>query len=196
MRVAVIPARGGSRRIPRKNVRDFHGKPIIAYSIKTAKQSGLFDAVIVSTDDMAIAQIASTFGCMIFIREKRLAADEIGTQEVMRDALGYINRVTEACCIYPTAPLMTAQDLREGLAILQTSGASYVYTVGPNANLDTEDAGQWYWGRTEAFLSGIPLEGNSRHYVLPAERCCDINEPSDWSKAEQMYRSLHGINHG
>lgn len=190
MRVAIIPARGGSRRIPRKNIKDFHGKPIIAYSIQTAKASGLFDAVIVSTDDMTIAQIASTFGCMIFLREKRLGLDHVGTQEVMRDALGYINRVTEACCIYPTAPLMTAQDLREGLAILHTSGASYVYTVGPDANLEMKDAGQWYWGRAEAFLAGLPLEGNSKHYYLPSQRCCDINTPEDWAMAEKLYAEL------
>lgn len=186
MRVAVIPARGGSRRIPRKNVRDFHGKPIIAYSIKTAKQSGLFDAVIVSTDDMAIAQIASTFGCMIFIREKRLAADEIGTQDVMKDAMKYLEGTAEACCIYATSPLMLPADLEDGLHKLYSSALPYVYSVGP----DGKDAGQWYWGRAHAFRTGIPLEGNSQHHTIPGSRVCDINTPEDWIRAENLYAKM------
>ncbi|NCC62103.1 MAG: pseudaminic acid cytidylyltransferase, partial [Verrucomicrobiae bacterium] len=109
--IAIIPARGGSKRIPRKNIRDFCGKPIIAYSIEVALQSGLFNRVIVSTDDREIADVSQRYGADIpFMRPKALADDYTGTHEVMVHALERMIALgcdaDYVCCIYPTAPFL------------------------------------------------------------------------------------------
>ena len=123
MRIAIIPARGGSKRIPRKNVRAFAGKPIIAYSIEAAQHSGLFDNVIVSTDDEEIAQVARDFGAATpFMRPPELSDDYTGTTAVVAHAVKQVQRhgreVDAACCIYATAPLIAVDDLRAGHARL------------------------------------------------------------------------------
>ena len=197
MRVAVIPARGGSKRIPRKNTRSFHGKPIIAYSIETALASGLFDGgVWVSTEDPWIAELAETYGAGWITRPPFLAeigAPDCGTQAVMRHALGVLEErgyeIKHACCIYATAPLMLAEDLMKGYEILR-QGNMFVYPKGPS----NVDPGQWYWGRTSAFLANIPLNEAAR-LTIPWQRCCDINTESDWLRAEQMYADLY-LNEG
>ena len=121
--VAIIPARGGSRRIPRKNIRDFLGKPIIAYPIAVAIESGCFDEVVVSTDDAEIAETAKRFGAGVpFMRSAKTSDDHATTADVLREVLDeYTRRGQEydaACCIYPTAALATADRLREGMRIL------------------------------------------------------------------------------
>lgn len=191
MNIAIIPARGGSRRIPGKNIRLFHGKPIIAYSIETARASGLFDKIVVSTDSVEVATVAKAYGAKIHNRARKLAEDQVGTQEVMRAALQWWasspgTKAPEfACCIYATAPLMRASDLANGLAAV-AGGSTYALAAGP----DADDAGQWYWGRPKAFLQSVPLEGNSARLCLPASRVCDINTEDDWQRAERMYADL------
>ena len=192
--VAIIPARGGSTRIPMKNIRLFHGKPIIEYSIKAAQDSGLFQRVFVSTDHVGISSVAYRAGADVIWRPDNLAKDNVGTQAVVADALSTIIRdcVTlhlpkYACCIYATAPLMTYFDLIVGYQRLRGTGAPYVYPVGP----DWQDAGQWYWGAVDAFTSGEPLD-QAVFYTLPAERVCDINTEDDWARAEQLYANLIG----
>ena len=112
MRVAIIPARGGSKRIPRKNIREFRGKPMIAWSIEAALKSGCFDDVIVSTDDDEIAGIAKVHGASVpFMRPDKLADDFAGTMDVLRHAVdayekNTVSKITEACCIYATAPFV------------------------------------------------------------------------------------------
>lgn len=183
MRVCVIPARGGSRRIPRKNIRPFHGRPIISYSIATAKASGLFDRVYVSTEDREIAEVARLCGALPILRDQSLALDHVGTQEVMADALKDINDdwkpEDEACCIYATAPLMTADDLRIGHSMLQSGTVRWVYTVG-----------WFYWGAVDSFLHNLPLDKNFCH-VETGARWIDINTQEDWARAEAMYAALH-----
>lgn len=194
MNIAIIPARGGSRRIPRKNIRLFHGRPIIAHSIDLARRSGLFQKIVVSTEDPEIVDIAKDLGAKIHHRSKALADDYTGTQDVMRAALtwwlsccgGRVREPEHACCIYATAPLMTKRDLVVGLGMLASKISEYVYTVGP----DGTDAGQFYWGETQAFVRGVPLQGHSQHLELQAERVCDINTEEDWLRAEQMYAAL------
>lgn len=183
--VAVIPARGGSRRIPRKNIRMFHVKPIITYSIATAIESRLFCDVIVSTDDDEIKEIALANGAGVLDRPKHLALDHVGTQEVMRDALLQLHPHDYACCIYATAPLMLVEDLVTGYERLRRHHVPYVYPVGEGR----VDAGQWYFGRTEAFLASVPLDA-AMLYALPMDRVCDINTPEDWAMAEIMYAEL------
>jgi len=131
MKVAIIPARGGSKRIPGKNIRAFLGKPIIAYSIEAAKLSGLFDEIIVSTDDEAIAEVARGFGAKVpFMRPKAIADDFAPIIDVMKNALEWYKsegqQLDYLCCIYATAPFVTEQILREGFDALSASsvGAS------------------------------------------------------------------------
>ena len=134
MRVAIIPARGGSKRIPRKNIRPFDGKPIIAYSIEAALVCGLFDEVIVSTDDDEIAQVARQLGASTpFVRPPELAVDHTPTVPVISHAINACSaagwHIDDACCIYPCAPLIQIDDLRAALALLQDSGADYAFPV-------------------------------------------------------------------
>lgn len=135
MKIAVIPARGGSKRIPRKNIKPFAGKPMIGYAIETARASGVFDRVIVSTDDAEIADIAKACGAELpFVRPTELADDHSPTVPVIAHtieacrALGW--EVSHACCIYPAVPLLRAIDLVEALALLEAhGGAGYVFPV-------------------------------------------------------------------
>lgn len=191
--MAVIPARGGSKRIPRKNIRDFDGKPIIAYSIDCAKQSGLFDRIIVSTDDEEITDVARDFGAEVpFLRPPDLADDFTGTTEVIAHAVDWIKRewsadISAVCCIYPTAPFISADDLAKGLFSLESGDWQYVFSAtdfgssifrsfGKDTNGGLEmffpdrfdarsqdlpdalhDCGQFYWGRPDAWLGNLRI---------------------------------------
>lgn len=187
MRTAVIPARGGSKRIPRKNIRPFCGKPMLAWSIEAAQKSGCFDRIIVSTDDAEIAAVALQYGAEIpFMRPDRLSDDYTGTTAVIQHAVEWLiahgDDVSEACCLYATAPFVTARDLRQGHELLLQSGAEYVFSItsypfpiqralrvteqgrvalfqpehADTRSQDLEeayhDAGQFYWGTREAWL--------------------------------------------
>lgn len=134
MKLAVIPARGGSKRIPRKNIKPFAGKPMIAWSIEAALASGCFDRVIVSTDDAEIADVARAHGAEVpFMRPSKLSDDHVGTIPVVAHAVDWmaqqVGPVELACCLYATAPFVQAQDLSQGLAVLLKSGAQYAFTV-------------------------------------------------------------------
>lgn len=129
--VAILPARGGSKRIPRKNIRDFKGKPAIGWPIEVAQTSGLFDRVVVSTDDQEIATCARSFGAETpFLRDAALSDDYTGTTDVIRDAVQRLNLApdTPVCCIYATALFVRASDLREGANLLE-EGATWSMTV-------------------------------------------------------------------
>lgn len=190
MTIAIIPARGGSRRIPGKNKKMFHGKPIIAYSIMTAQESGLFDRVVVSTDDADIAEIAEDYGAEVIIRDPRLCADDVGTQEVAKDALVELN-ITDglACVIYATAPMISIEQMEIGMESAKLGKRQYAHAV----DRDYHDAGQWYWGRVESFLNEVPLDGNSNKVFIPERTICDINTYLDWGRAVEMYAKLHEV---
>lgn len=133
-RLCIIPARGGSKRIPRKNVRSFLGKPIIAYAIDTAINSGCFDEVMVSTDDFEIADVARKYGALVpFMRNSLTANDYATTAAVLIEVLHQYELsghfFCEVCCLYPTAVLTTSQDLRDGLAKLEGSKFNAVLPV-------------------------------------------------------------------
>jgi N-acylneuraminate cytidylyltransferase len=122
--IAIITARGGSKRIPRKNIRPFRGMPIIGYSIKAAQEAGCFDEVMVSTDDREIAHVAMSFGARVpFMRSAQTSDDRATTADVLVEVLTEFSRTGRtfdvACCIYPTAPFVTAASLAEGFRILQ-----------------------------------------------------------------------------
>lgn len=134
MRLAIIPARGGSKRIPGKNIRHFAGRPIIAYSIEAARQAELFDRIIVSTDSEEIAEAAETYGAEIpFMRPKELADDFTVTADVLLHALDWMVKkdvpAEYACCIYATAPFVLPQYLRQGYDIIRQTGAGAVFSV-------------------------------------------------------------------
>ncbi|KAF1070180.1 MAG: CMP-N,N'-diacetyllegionaminic acid synthase [Pseudomonas citronellolis] len=227
MNVAIIPARGGSKRIPRKNIRDFCGKPMIAWSIEAALQSGLFEHVVVSTDDDEIARLAIAHGAQApFRRPAHLADDVAATRPVVNHAIGEVTRLygepEYVCCLYATAPFVEAADLLAAYTMLLDSAAQFVFPVatyaypvqralrlGPDGftrmlypehavtrSQDLEevyhDAGQFYWGRREAFLSNVSaFNARSLPYVLPRHRVQDIDTHEDWQRAELMFRLLH-----
>ncbi|MBF0160930.1 MAG: pseudaminic acid cytidylyltransferase [Magnetococcales bacterium] len=228
MNVAIIPARGGSKRIPRKNIRLFFGKPMLAYAIEVALATALFDRVIVSTDDDEIAAVAAQWGAEVpFRRPAELANDFAGTTEVIRHAIEWLQAagspVACACCIYATVPFLQAEALREGYQLLQTSGALYAFSVThfaspvqralrvtPGGRLEPlypeyrttrtqdlepacHDAGQFYWGRAEAFLNGVAIHSpDAVPLFLPRERVQDIDTWEDWQQAERIYAAWHG----
>lgn len=227
MKLAVIPARGGSKRIPRKNIKPFCGKPMIAWSIEVALQSDCFDQVVVSTDDTEIADIARQYGAQVpFMRPATLADDNTGTTAVVAHAIDWFaaqGKVPEqVCCIYATAPFVSVDDLRRGLVILTETDSDYAFSVTSYAfpiqrairltadnrvamfntehfntrSQDLEDAyhdaGQFYWGRAEAWLQGRVVFGPTAAAVLlPRHRVQDIDTPEDWTRAEWMFKALH-----
>ena len=136
MKIAIIPARGGSKRIPRKNIKNFLGKPIIAYSIEIALASNLFDEVMVSTDDEEIAEIAKSFGAKVpFLRSKKNANDYAGTLDVIFEVLDSYRQLGKTfdytCCIYPTAPFVSKECLTDGFEKLLKGNLTTVFPVVP-----------------------------------------------------------------
>jgi pseudaminic acid cytidylyltransferase len=134
MNVAIIPARGGSKRIPRKNIREFAGKPMIAHAVLTAKASELFDKVIVSTDDLEIAEVSRTWGAEIpFIRPDELADDHTPTVPVVAHAIENcqvpVSAIHAVCCIYPCVPMLRVEDLQIALRMLAEKKLDYVFPV-------------------------------------------------------------------
>jgi len=132
MKLAVVPARGGSKRIPRKNLKLFCGKPMLAWSIANAQRSGCFDRIIVSTDDAEIAAVARECGAEVpFLRPAELSDDHTGTIPVIRHATDacLLTDSDLVCCIYATAPFTQAHDLRRGLELMHTTDADYAFSV-------------------------------------------------------------------
>lgn len=189
MNIAFIAAKGHSTRIPRKNKKLFHGKPIIAYSIETAFASGLFDHVIVSTDDPEIAAIAELYGAETMHREPRWTQDDVGPLDVAWNSLKELEDVKLICCIYPTAPLMSVSDLTIGYGEVMRHGVAYSVSIGVEP---LHDAAQFFWCKPWALRDRVP-EFGSYTVMIPIDpsRDCDINIPEDWSRAEELYRRLH-----
>lgn len=132
--VAIIPARGGSKRIPRKNIKLFHGIPLIAYSIKVAQESGLFSKVLVSTDDEEIASVAREYGAFVpFVRPAELSDDFIGTGAVVNHAIQWLKEnnfeFDFICTIYATAPLLQKEYLQKGYELIKNNDAKMVFSA-------------------------------------------------------------------
>jgi pseudaminic acid cytidylyltransferase len=131
----VIPARGGSKRIPRKNIKDFKGKPMIAYAIEAAKESHLFSRIIVSTDDLEVSEISQRYGAEIpFLRPAELADDHTPTVPVVAHAIHELesrgDRYDYVCCLYPCVPFLEGKDLINGLLLLKQGSTDYCFSVG------------------------------------------------------------------
>lgn len=133
MRLAIIPARGGSKRIPRKNIKSFFGKPAIVRAIELAASSNVFDKIIVSSDDPEILRISEESGASLIKRPEFLSNDICGTTPVVKHAIESLERhtcaVREVCCIYPVTPLLTKEMLLEGLSILEQWGDKFIFPV-------------------------------------------------------------------
>lgn len=226
MNICIIPARGGSKRIPRKNIREFCGKPMIAWSIEAAKASSCFDYIIVSTDDAQIADLAKIWGAEApFMRPSDLADDYAGTIPVIAHAINWVNHnvatVDLACCIYATAPFVSGESIQRGLKVLMDMNADYAFSVTSFAfpiqrairvtddnrvemfnpehfktrSQDLEeawhDAGQFYWGRAQAWLSGKPLFSKDAAPVrLERHLVQDIDTSEDWDRAEWLFKAM------
>lgn len=226
MKVAIIPARGGSKRIPRKNIKAFHGKPMIAYSIEAAIASGCFDKVIVSTDDAEIAAVAEAHGAYVpFLRPADISDDYATTMDVMAHAIHWCQNegweIDAVCCLYATAPFVLPKDLQQGYALLQGEGVQFVFSatsfpfpIQRAIKLDSDgsvsmfspeneqvrsqdleeayhDAGQFYWGRTKAFLEKYSIfSPHSKAVLLPRNRVQDIDTKEDWELAESLFSVL------
>jgi pseudaminic acid cytidylyltransferase len=224
--LAVIPARGGSKRIPRKNIRPFLGVPMLARTIGLLRQAQVFDLIIVSTDDEEISRLARAAGAEVpFVRPAQLSGDHAGTLPVIAHAISEMHsrgvHPAYVACVYPAAVLSRPADLRAAALLLRTSGADYVFTATSFAfpiqralrrtadggcemfwpehretrSQDLEpafhDAGQFYFGRAEAWLAARPLFGpRSRLLELPRHRVQDIDTPEDWERAEMIFRLL------
>jgi pseudaminic acid cytidylyltransferase len=223
--IAVIPARGGSKRIPHKNIKNFCGNPLIAWSIATARDSGCFDRIIVSTDDEEIAAVAEAFGAEApFRRPPELADDFAATIPVIAHAIEWVRQFTHverACCVYATAPLLRSSDLVRGREMLDEADRDYAFSVttfpfpiqralrldshGHVVMIDPaqrearsqdleeayHDAGQFYWGRADAWTAQRPIFANrSVGVVLPRKRVQDIDTLEDWDRAEILFRML------
>lgn len=133
-KIAIITARGGSKRIPRKNIKDFLGKPIIAYSIETALKTNLFNEVMVSTDDNEIAEIAKKYGAEVpFMRSAKTSDDCATTNDVLEEVIAEYKKTDREfdyiCCIYPTAPLIQADSILKTFTLLQESDANMVIPI-------------------------------------------------------------------
>lgn len=223
--IAIITARGGSKRIPRKNIKEFCGRPILSYSIDAAVKSGMFDEVMVSTDDEEIAEISKQYGAKVpFLRSEKTSNDFATTADVLREVIETYRKkgVTfdKACCIYPTAPFVTADKLKSAMDELINSGAFSVvpvvaYSFPPQRGLkvvggelkyvypehmftrsqDLEamyhDCGQFYCFDVEGFLGKNTLFGdNTRPIVMDELEVQDIDNMTDWVLAEIKYKMM------
>ena len=199
--VAIITARGGSKRIPHKNIRDFCGRPILSYSIRAALESGAFDEVMVSTADDEIVRVARQWGAAVpFLRSQDTSGDYASTDdvilEVIRDYEKQGIHFERFCCLYPTAPFLTAQRLREAMALLDTAESVMPVVAFSTRSQDLEkmyhDCGQFYACRTDAFLrDGTTDVADLVPIYLTDLEVQDIDTEEDWEIAELKYRRLH-----
>ena len=222
--IAIITARGNSKRIPRKNIKEFCGKPIINYSIEAALHSGLFIEVMVSTDDEEIAEIAKRAGAQLtFMRSSATASDYASTDDVILEVL---NRYRELgrefetfCCIYPTAPFVTAQKLKKAAKLLERADAvmpvvafsyppqrcvvlnedgelrmkwpEYAQTRSQDLETYYHDCGQFYFCRTKPVLeNGTTDLPHMAPMIMSELEVQDIDNPEDWELAEMKYKMM------
>ncbi|GHT92368.1 pseudaminic acid cytidylyltransferase [Spirochaetia bacterium] len=221
----IIPARGGSKRIPRKNIKAFLGKPIISYSIEAALKSSVFDEVMVSTDDEEIAQIAKNYGASVpFFRSKEMSSDMAMTAPVLIEVLYEYKKMGKKfdyiCCLYPCAPFITPERLKESMNLLLNSGADSIVPVvrfsyppqrcfvirdgqavmlhPENLNVRSQDCEPYYHDVGQYYcVKSIVLKREKKLFcehtlplVLQETEVQDIDTEEDWNMAEIKYRIL------
>ena len=226
--IAIITARSGSKRIPKKNIKNFCGRPIIAYSIRAALDSKIFDEVMVSTDSEEIAKIAIEFEAKVpFLRSEKTSDDYATTSDVLEEVIERYNLMGMSfdtiCCIYPTAPFVTAQKLRDAMYIFKDKNAACVTPVvkfgfppqrafvlkdgkvefqypefakARSQDLDPifHDCGQFYILKTVELLKHHTITPpNTYPFIMSEEEVQDIDNISDWKLAESKFKNLYGI---
>ena len=226
--IAIIPARGGSKRIPRKNIKQFCGHPIIKYSIDAALEAECFDEVMVSTDDSEIAEVAESHGAKVpFMRSEVNSNDYAMTADVIKEViLEYETlgkRYEYLCCIYPTAPFVSSERLKEGMELLIQEGADsvlpvtrYSYPIQRSLKIENgraimiwpenylkrsqdlmqayHDCGQFYCMKTHSLLEQMKLfAGHTVPIILPESEVQDIDNEEDWKIAEIKYKIIKKI---
>ncbi len=225
--IAIITARGGSKRIPHKNIKEFCGKPIIQYSIEAALHAGIFEEVMVSTDDNEIAEIAKGAGAKVpFMRSSETANDYASTDDVIMEVLkqyeGQGKKFETFCCLYPTAPFITAKKLQDAMKLLETADsvmpvvavshppqccrvindhgelrpkwAEYAKTRSQDVEPYYHDCGQFYCCRTKPFMEyGTTDLPHMVPFFMSDLEVQDIDNPQDWEIAELKYRKMMGL---
>ncbi len=224
-KIAIITARGGSKRIPHKNIKDFLGKPILAYSIEAAVASNEFDEVMVSTDDEEIAKIAKQYGAKVpFYRSEKTSGDFATTNDVLLEVIEEYEKMGQSfdmgVCIYPTAPFVTADKIKNAIHTLENSDADTLIPVvqfsyppkrsmvirdgklifahpefidSRSQDLESEyhDVGQFYCFKIEAYKKNKKLMlGNILPMVIDETEVQDIDNESDWKIAEIKYKAM------
>jgi pseudaminic acid cytidylyltransferase len=224
--LAVIPARGGSKRIPKKNIKPFFGTPMLVRAIRTAQDSGVFSKIVVSTDCEETRDLALKEGAEApFRRPKNLSGDHIGTLDVIVHAVQEMQTQSfvaeNVCCLYPCSPFTSGRIIRDVFDAWGESNAPYGFPVcafpsSPQRALaldarnrvapldprfetirtqDLEpayyDAGQFYWGSAQAWLSRLPIHSHGFASVIHWTAAVDIDTPEDWRRAEILYEALH-----
>ncbi len=227
--LCIIPARGGSKRIPRKNIQNFRGAPIISYSIKAALDSGLFDEVMVSTDDLEIAEIAQFYKAVVpFMRSADNSNDYATTTDVLIEVINEYKKVGKqfdhVCCIYPTAPFVTSNRLKEGFdtilngadsalpiltfdypiwrsfkmnenECLEYNWVEYINSRSQDLPKTYHDSGQWYWvKRSKLEETGKMIFENTKGILLSPFEAHDIDTQDDWKLAELKFEFLQRHN--
>ncbi len=223
--IAIITARGGSKRIPKKNIKEFCGKPIIAYSIKAALESGAFDEVMVSTDSEEIADIAREYGANVpFMRSEATSNDFATTADVLTEVIEKYEKVGKSfdymCCIYPTAPFITGEKLKNAMnsiiekkaqtlmpvvefsfppqrgMVIRDEKLGYMYpefALSRSQDLEKmyHDCGQFYCMDVEEFkVSEKVVMENTIPFVVSEMEVQDIDNMSDWEIAEIKYQAM------
>lgn len=222
--IAIITARGGSKRIPKKNIKEFCGKPIIAYSIEAALNSGMYDEVMVSTDSEEIAEIAKKYGAQVpFLRSEKTSNDFATTRDVLDEVIEEYKKRGKSfdfmTCIYPTAPFVTAQKLKDAVTklydsdadwampvtaysfppqramVIRDGGLEYQYPEYKNTrSQDLEpiyhDCGQFYVYKIDVYMGEKQGSGKVLPLITPEEETQDIDNISDWIIAEIKYQKF------
>ncbi len=214
MCIAIITARLGSKRLKKKNIKSFFGKPVISYPIKACKKSKIFKKIIVSTESRLIASISKTFDATIpFLRSRSLSDDLTGTLPVVRDAIQRLKLSPKSiiCCIYPVTPLTTYKTLKKAYRLFKTSKCSFLFPVlkinkkkKDSFQLSEKkiiqktnksknyyvDAGQFYFGSVKNFLKkkSLHFSGSSRGMIISSNLAIDVNTNNDWKKLKKLYR--------
>ena len=219
--IAIITARGGSKRIPRKNIKEFMGKPMLAYAVEAALNSKIFDEVMVSTDDNEIAQIAQKYGANVpFMRSEKTANDYATTADVLKEVKDEYKKrgkeFEETCCIYPCVPFLTGKILKEAYETFKTSGMSALtpvvkysfpiqraFKINPNGCLEyrepvnaskrSQDLEPMYHDVGMFYFSSTKseLKMGCVPYIMDENVIQDIDTLDDWKLAEMKYKVLH-----
>ena len=231
VQVAIIPARYGSKRIKKKNVKNFNSKPMISWVLEKLVKSKIFDKIIVSSDSKRILSISKKYGADILIkRPANLSGDKIATQPVIKHALSELEKkynfnANYACCVYPCNPFIEINDLKDGLSKLKKNHSKYIFPITEyshpiqralkvkkknylksfynkkSSNKRTQDlsksyhdTGQFYWGTNLQWKKETDMHLKGLGIIIPNWRVVDIDNLTDWKKAEFLYKLIHNIN--